>query len=61
MVAALPAWIGNARPIFLRNRVFALLGYELVEGRVLKSPGASERVVETRRISFAPGSADYQP
>jgi hypothetical protein len=54
-------WYGNARPIFLRNRVFALLGYELVEGRVLKAPGAAERLVETRRISFAPGSADYQP
>ncbi len=27
-------WYGNARPIFLRGRVFALLGYELVEGAV---------------------------
>lgn len=27
-------WYGNARPLFLRGRVFALLGYELVEGRV---------------------------
>jgi hypothetical protein len=26
-------WYGNARPIFLRGRTFALLGYELVEGR----------------------------
>lgn len=25
-------WYGNARPIFLRGRLFALLGYELVEG-----------------------------
>ena len=25
-------WYGNARPIFYRDRVFALLGYELVEG-----------------------------
>lgn len=54
-------WYGNARPIFLRNRVFALLGYELVEGRVLKAPGKPERLLEMRRISFAPGSADYQP
>ncbi|MDO9115055.1 MAG: beta-propeller domain-containing protein [Polaromonas sp.] len=52
-------WYGNARPIFLRNRVFALLGYELVEGRILTAPGGSGRLVETRRISFAPGSADY--
>ena len=27
-------WYGNARPIFYKNRVFALLGYELVEGRI---------------------------
>lgn len=54
-------WYGNARPVFLRNRVFALLGYELVEGRILASPGSARRLVETRRISFAPGSADYQP
>ena len=26
-------WYGNARPIFYRGRVFALLGYELVEAR----------------------------
>ncbi len=27
-------WYGNARPIFYKGRVFALLGYELVEGQV---------------------------
>jgi hypothetical protein len=27
-------WYGNARPIFMRGRVFALLGYEIVEGRM---------------------------
>ncbi len=26
-------WYGNARPIFYKGRVFALLGYELVEGK----------------------------
>jgi hypothetical protein len=26
-------WYGNARPLFVRDRVFALLGYELVEGK----------------------------
>ena len=35
-------WYGNARPIFLRGRVFALLGYELVEGRPL--PGRMDEV-----------------
>jgi Beta propeller domain len=44
-------WYGNARPIFLRGRVFALLGYELVEGRV---DGSSLR--ETRRINYSPRS-----
>lgn len=34
-------WYGNARPIFYRNRVYALLGYELVEGR-LDPDGISE-------------------
>ena len=45
-------WYGNARPIFVGERVFALLGYELVEGRV-----ANERIVERRRTSFAPVAA----
>jgi hypothetical protein len=42
-------WYGNARPIFLRGRVFALLGYEIVEGRI-----ASGFINEVRRASFAP-------
>ncbi len=27
-------WYGNARPIFYRGRVLALLGYQLVEGKI---------------------------
>lgn len=27
-------WYGNARPIFVGERIFALLGYELVDGRI---------------------------
>ena len=42
-------WYGNARPIFLRERIFALLGYELVEGRM-----EAGRISELRRVSFAP-------
>jgi hypothetical protein len=42
-------WYGNARPIFLGSRVFALLGYELVEGRI-----DNERISEVRRVDFAP-------
>jgi hypothetical protein len=44
-------WYGNSRPLFLRGRVFALMGYEIVEGRV----GAGG-IRELRRISFAPGA-----
>jgi len=43
-------WYGNARPIFLHGRVFALLGYELVEGTI-----RGDQIAESRRISFAPG------
>lgn len=42
-------WYGNSRPLFVRGRVFALLGYEIVEGAVTDT-----RIFETRRISFAP-------
>ena len=42
-------WYGNARPLFLRGRIFALLGYEIVEGRV-----EGGQIRETRRISYAP-------
>ncbi len=43
-------WYGNARPIFLRGRVFALLGYELVEGRL-----DDGKIRETRRVNYSPG------
>lgn len=42
-------WYGNARPIFLGGRVFALMGYELVEGAMKES-----RVQEVARLDFAP-------
>ena len=47
-------WYGNSRPLFLHNRVFALMGYEIVEGRL-----ANGRITELKRISFAPRSGDY--
>ncbi|HEX5874717.1 MAG TPA: beta-propeller domain-containing protein [Pyrinomonadaceae bacterium] len=47
--ASCVVWYGNARPLFLRGRVFALLGYELVEGRL-----DDGRIRELRRISYAP-------
>ena len=42
-------WYGNARPIFLGKRVFALMGYELVEGR-----RSGRAIKEVNRVSFAP-------
>jgi hypothetical protein len=42
-------WYGNARPIFLGGRIFALLGYELVEGELVRG-----RIREVARTSFAP-------
>jgi hypothetical protein len=47
-------WYGNSRPLFLRNRVFALMGYEIVEGRV-----ANGAIEEVGRISFAPRRAGH--
>jgi hypothetical protein len=45
-------WYGNSRPLFIRGRVFALMGYEIVEGEL-----RGERMRELRRASFAPGMA----
>lgn len=42
-------WYGDARPIFVGERIFALLGYELVEGRIRDG-----RISPSRRVNFAP-------
>lgn len=44
-------WYGNARPLFLQGRLFALLGYELVEGALKDG-----QIREVRRISYAPAA-----
>lgn len=44
-------WYGNARPIFLRGRIYALMGYEIVEGRM-----DGRQIRETRRINYSPGN-----
>ncbi len=46
-------WYGNARPIFLGDRVLALMGYELVEGR-LRNDGWREYLSEVARVDFQP-------
>ena len=48
-VASCIDWYGDARPIFIGGRIFALLGYELVEGRP-----EGRTIREIGRISFAP-------
>jgi hypothetical protein len=48
-VASCVDWYGNARPLFIGHRVFALLGYELVEGKVQEGG-----IREVRRTMFAP-------
>jgi beta propeller domain-containing protein len=45
-------WYGNSRPLFLKGRIFALMGYEIVEGEL-----RSGRVAELRRADFAPALA----
>ena len=42
-------WYGNSRPLFVRGRVLALLGYEIVEGNLKDG-----RMRELRRINYAP-------
>ncbi len=42
-------WYGNSRPIFVNNRVFALMGYEIVEGRL-----SGNQLAELQRVSFSP-------
>lgn len=44
-------WYGNARPLFVRGRILALMGYEIVEGSF-----SNGRMRELRRVSYAPTS-----
>ena len=46
-------WYGNARPIFAKGRIFALMGYDLVEGR-LEEDGKRSFIAERTRLNFAP-------
>lgn len=48
-VASCVDWYGNARPIFLRGRIFALLGYEIAEGRETNG-----QISEVQRTNFTP-------
>jgi hypothetical protein len=48
-------WYGNARPLFIRGRIFALLGYEIVEGSA-----NGNAIREVRRTSFSPVGRMYE-
>lgn len=50
-LASCTDWYGNARPIFYGDRIFALMGYELVEGRL-----EGGRIRELARIDFTPSA-----
>ena len=41
-------WYGNSQPLFLRGRIIALLGYEMVEGSLERG-----RIREMRRVNYA--------
>lgn len=49
-------WYGNARPIFMEDRIFALLGYELIEGEE-----GDKRIEEIGRIDFTPPARPAVP
>ena len=42
-------WYGNSRPLFIRGRIIAMLGYELVEGKLNNG-----RMQELRRVNYSP-------
>jgi hypothetical protein len=46
-------WYGNARPLFVRDRIFALLGYELVEGALVAG-----RLEPRHRVDLTPPARD---
>ena len=45
-------WYGNSRPLFIRGRIIAMLGYELVEGTMKNG-----RMQEMRRVNYSPQAA----
>lgn len=46
-------WYGNSQPLFVRGRVIALLGYELVEGTIEHG-----QIKEMRRINYGPQNGE---
>jgi hypothetical protein len=46
-IASCVDWYGNSRPIFVGSRVFALMGYEIVEGALV-----GRSLTEMRRVNY---------
>ncbi|HZW15928.1 MAG TPA: hypothetical protein VFF66_06700 [Brevundimonas sp.] len=55
-LASCAAWHRDSRPIFVGERIFALLAYDLVEGELT----ADGRLREIRRLDFAPPGPSAQ-
>jgi hypothetical protein len=49
-------WYGNSRPIFTGGRIFALLGTELVEGRIERG-----RIAELARLDLTGSPRGHSP
>jgi hypothetical protein len=49
-------WFGDSRAIFIGDRIYAFIGYELVEARLEQG-----RIRETRRIDFTPRVPKFLP
>ena len=49
-------WYGNSRPIFTRGRIFALMGTDLVEGRMDRG-----RIAELARVDLTAAPSDLGP
>jgi hypothetical protein len=49
-IASCADWYGNSRPLFIANRLFALMGYEIAEG--VEDQGENQRIREVRRVDF---------
>jgi hypothetical protein len=48
-------WYGNSRPLFVRGRLLALMGYELVEGTI-----GEGHMRELRRVNYGPTATNIR-
>lgn len=53
-------WYGNARPLFLKGRIFALMGYEIVEARMQNGALSERRRIDYSRSIAGRGSSGWE-